>query len=87
MRPLARLYITRQRIYEKECDETEQETINETEEGTDRKEEDFGSFENHVIEEKTETSTRRHPKCATTRFFDVTSCSVTCGTGFKTMRR
>lgn len=74
MKPLARLYITRQKVYEKECEVNESETKNEDDN-----------------ESRTEPSTmdrRTSPgRCETTEYFEVVGCSVTCGTGFKILKR
>lgn len=93
VKPLARLYITRQKVYEKECELTD-ETQQPVDEGGD------GNDVLNYVEEDEQSNEERAPqrdngvqrrykaaKCATSDFVEVTSCSVTCGVGFKTSRR
>lgn len=89
MKPVARLYITRQKVYEKECD------INDETE-TQIYEESFSDREVEETYDKSEVKELSNPiqqrrfkanKCATTKYVEATSCSVTCGTGLKTLRR
>lgn len=84
VKPLARLYLTRQKIYEKQC-----ETEDDNQESTTKGEDSNYSSENDETQNDrlTTRAVERHARCSMTDFVVASTCSVTCGTGFILWRR
>lgn len=93
MKPLARLYLTRQKVYEKECDTVEEPENGEQEAGEQEATDvssnnvERGVSEEKMPEEEVVRQRFRTPRCAVTKFVEAGSCSVTCGSGHKLFKR